>query len=262
MGKTFWNFQTLWSSGICNPLCGILHIARHDLCNVSFTQNVTLEFTSPAHFSLHWFGRIFLLFFPISIEQNEITYKCGASGRKSNDLRNWIKPKRKLRNRASSPYEKEEERESLLGHFCGRQHTVGANNEKHHREFSAPLAHRPFCLSPCPLRRPPKLVRLSIRMKPRAGISVCIRSMSAEPNASRILSEITHSRPKRCSGTTPAVRVDACLTACARAHTCDYYFSADRVSSLSCKPLAVFKLENCVFTRKGFPNPCPWIGLL
>lgn len=93
----------------------------------------------------------FFFFFPI--EQREIICERGASGRKSNDLRNWIKPKRKLRNRASSPYGKEEEREAYWDISAGA-HTPGAN-EKHRREFCAPLAHRPLCPSPSPPRRAP-----------------------------------------------------------------------------------------------------------
>lgn len=90
----------------------------------------------------------FFFFSDIDRTAIEIICKRGTSGRKSNDLRNWIKPKRKLRNRASSAYGKEErERERAYWDISAGAHTPGAN-EKHHREFSASLAHHPLCPSP------------------------------------------------------------------------------------------------------------------
>lgn len=88
--------------------------------------------------------------------------RARASGRKSNDLRNWIKSKRKLRNRASPPYG----RESLLWDVSAGAHTPGAN-EKHHRgnfpRLSLVILHLPLPPPPLPplnhlflsSRRPP-----------------------------------------------------------------------------------------------------------
>lgn len=44
-----------------------------------------------------------------------------------------------------------------------------------------------------------------------AGILVCIRSMSTDRTRLAFYPEITHSRPKRCSGTTPAVHPRGCV---------------------------------------------------
>ena len=145
-----------------------------------------------------------------------------------------------MRNRASSPYGNEEERErEPIGTFL-RIHRVYAN-EKHYREFcswSSFSLFLSFSLSALVDRR------AAIHPDETQGRDFGLHSEHVRwPNASRILSEITHSRPKRCSGTTPAVRAFW-------PHARDYYFFAGWVASLACNPFAVSEREDCISACK------------
>jgi len=110
------NSSDFWTSGICNPFRDFYISRAKRFTKSSFRSLFYAKCYIGIHFScslLVTFDTIepkfFLFFFAISIKQREIICERGASGRKSNDLRNWIKPKRKLRNRTSSPYGKERE---------------------------------------------------------------------------------------------------------------------------------------------------------
>lgn len=112
--------------------------------------------------------------------------------RKSNDLQNWIKPKRKLRNRANSlpAGERESERNRPTGTFLQQR----ARTECQRRAPSG-ILRAPSWLSP---PRPPRPAGRSDGYPPSdetIGPGFGLHSEHVRwPNASRILSEITHSR--------------------------------------------------------------------
>jgi len=114
-------------------------------------------------------------------------------------------------------------------------------NEKHYREFCSWSSFSLFLslsLSALVDRR------AAIHPDETQGRDFGLHSEHVRwPNASRILSEITHSRPKRCSGTTPAVRAFW-------PHARDYYFFAGWVASLACNPFAVSEREDCISACK------------
>lgn len=248
--KTFWNFQTLRTSGNLQSASRLSRIARHVIYEMSLLCKM-----------LHWNSypctllvtlirsnqRFF--FFSISIEQREIICERGASGRKSNDLRNWIKPKRKLRNRASSPYGKEKEREPTGTFLRTRVHTG--------------------CQRKVPsgvLRVPCSSSSLSIFLSPSSTANYP-SEWNAGPGfrfafgACPLTERVSHSIRNNALSAEALFQNDSCCPrgyvlwphARPRARTDDYYFSAGRVFSLSCKPLAVSKRDNCV-------SACVWVG--
>jgi len=154
------NFRT---SGIRNPFRDF-YVSRQAIYEMSFLHKMlhwNLLFLLASRY--FWYDRteVFFFFFAISIKQHEIICERGASGRKSNDLRNWIKPKRKLHNRTSSPYGKEREPIGTFLQACTHgvptKSTIG----------SSP---RPPCSSSLFLSPSSTTERLSIRMKLWVGL--------------------------------------------------------------------------------------------
>lgn len=126
------------------------------------------------------------------------------------------------------------------GTFLRARAHIGCQRKASSGEFPASLARRPPSPS-LPLSFPLCPVDHRSAIHPDGIRGFGLHSEHVRwPNASRILSEITHSPPKR-SGTTPAVRADASYFDRAR----DYYFSTSHKFSVS---LAQCNLRGIAFS--------------
>lgn len=177
-----------------------------------------------------------------------------ASIWKSNDLRNWIKPKRKLRNRASPPYG----RDSLLGDVSAGAHTHWVPTKSVIEGISrvlrssssmslpSPLSLAFLSLSPSPLFSLYPLLSTTDRLSIRMGNQGFRFAFGACPLTERV----SHSIRNNALSTEALFRNDSCHPLYFN-RARDYYFSSSKFF------LAKFSVSLQFARKLHFPHPKP-----